>query len=157
MATVLHIFRAPKRRPPMEDLAEASAVHEFGLEGCAHARSGSKRQLLLMDSETVDAMDLRTRQPARKHHHKRAKREWPEARPATPSGARSAGSERSVHPCGQMEKIRPGLRRELWGRRGMLCRVIEGGTIRRCDRIYLQAHILAPPTTSPDRPGKPSP
>jgi len=59
MATVLHIFRAPKRRPPMEDLAEATAVHEFGLEGCAHARSGSKRQLLLMDSETVDAMDLR--------------------------------------------------------------------------------------------------
>jgi MOSC domain-containing protein YiiM len=38
-------------------------------------------------------------------------------------------------PCDLMEKIRPGLRRELWGRRGMLCRVLEGGRIRRGDSI----------------------
>ena len=38
-------------------------------------------------------------------------------------------------PCDLLEKIRPGLRRELRGRRGMLCRVIEGGTIRRGDAI----------------------
>jgi MOSC domain-containing protein YiiM len=38
-------------------------------------------------------------------------------------------------PCDQMEKIRPGLRRELWGRRGMLCRVLQGGVIRPGDRI----------------------
>jgi MOSC domain-containing protein YiiM len=38
-------------------------------------------------------------------------------------------------PCDQLEKIRPGLRREIWGRRGMLCRVIEGGIIRRGDPI----------------------
>ena len=39
------------------------------------------------------------------------------------------------HPCGQLEKIRPGLRREMRGRRGMLCRVLEGGMIRRGDVI----------------------
>jgi MOSC domain-containing protein YiiM len=38
-------------------------------------------------------------------------------------------------PCDQLERIRPGLRREMWGRRGMLCRVIEGGMIRRGDPI----------------------
>ena len=38
-------------------------------------------------------------------------------------------------PCDQLDKVRPGLRKELWGRRGMLCRVIEGGTIRRGDPI----------------------
>jgi len=38
-------------------------------------------------------------------------------------------------PCDLMENIRPGLRKELYGRRGMLCRVIEGGIIRRGDRI----------------------
>jgi MOSC domain-containing protein YiiM len=38
-------------------------------------------------------------------------------------------------PCDQLERIRPGLRREIWGRRGMLCRVIEGGLIRRGDTI----------------------
>ncbi|HEX3543848.1 MAG TPA: MOSC domain-containing protein, partial [Candidatus Acidoferrum sp.] len=39
------------------------------------------------------------------------------------------------HPCDQLEKIRPGLRREMRGRRGMLCRVLEGGIIRRGDTI----------------------
>jgi len=34
-----------------------------------------------------------------------------------------------------MERIRPGLCRELRGRRGMLCRVITGGMIRRGDTI----------------------
>jgi MOSC domain-containing protein YiiM len=38
-------------------------------------------------------------------------------------------------PCDQLEKVRPGLRKELWGRRGMLCRVLAGGTIRRGDPI----------------------
>jgi MOSC domain-containing protein YiiM len=38
-------------------------------------------------------------------------------------------------PCDQLEKIRPGLRREMRGRRGMLCRVLEGGMIRRGDVI----------------------
>jgi MOSC domain-containing protein YiiM len=41
-------------------------------------------------------------------------------------------------PCNLMEKIRLGLRKELYGRRGMLCRVIEGGTIRRGDAIEKQ-------------------
>ena len=38
-------------------------------------------------------------------------------------------------PCDQTEAIRPGLRKELWGRRGMLCRVLDGGVIRRGDSI----------------------
>jgi MOSC domain-containing protein YiiM len=38
-------------------------------------------------------------------------------------------------PCDQMEAIRTGLRKELWGRRGMLCRVLYGGRIRRGDPI----------------------
>ena len=38
-------------------------------------------------------------------------------------------------PCDQLERIRPGLRRELYGRRGMLCRVLTGGSIRRGDAI----------------------
>jgi MOSC domain-containing protein YiiM len=41
----------------------------------------------------------------------------------------------ACNPCDLMEAIRPGLRKELWGRRGMLCRVLEGGVIRRGDSI----------------------
>jgi MOSC domain-containing protein YiiM len=38
-------------------------------------------------------------------------------------------------PCDQLEKVRPGLRREIYGRRGMLCQVLQGGTICAGDSI----------------------
>jgi MOSC domain-containing protein YiiM len=38
-------------------------------------------------------------------------------------------------PCDQLEKVRPGLRREMYGRRGMLCIVVTGGPLRTGDEI----------------------
>jgi len=58
MPKVLHLFRAPRKRLPMEALASATAVADRGFSGCAHARAASKRQILLVDRETLDAMDL---------------------------------------------------------------------------------------------------
>jgi len=58
MATVQHLFRAPKKRLPMEELTEVSALENSGLAGCAHARPGSPRQVLLVDSETLELMEL---------------------------------------------------------------------------------------------------
>jgi MOSC domain-containing protein YiiM len=119
----------------MEELSEVRVVTDAGFEGCAHARPGRSRQVLLVDGETLDAMDL---QPGVLREN------------ITTSGLnvnslaigqqlRVGGTRLEVRevctPCDQMEKIRPGLRKELWGRRGMLCRVMEGGTIRRGDAI----------------------
>ena len=135
MANVLHLFRASQRRLPMEEIAEVRALADSGLEGCAHARKGSPRQILLMDSETLEAMDLR---PGIIREN------------ITTSGINVnglAGGQRlrvgdahlegsmACTPCDLLEKIRPGLRRELRGRRGMLCRVIAGGMIRRGDSV----------------------
>jgi MOSC domain-containing protein YiiM len=135
MANVLHLVRASQRRLPMEEIAEVRAQTDSGLEGCAHARKGSPRQVLLMDSETLEAMDLR---PGIIREN------------ITTSGINvnglAAGQQLRVGeahlevsivctPCDMLEKIRPGLRRELRGRRGMLCRVIAGGTIRRGDSV----------------------
>ena len=135
MPRVKHLFRAPKKRLPMEELPEVSVADNSGFEGCAHARPDSPRQVLLVDSETLEAMNLLpgiTRENI------------------TTSGLNVNGLEigqklrvGETHlevtavctPCDQLEKIRPGLRREMWGRRGMLCRVIEGGMIRRGDLI----------------------
>jgi MOSC domain-containing protein YiiM len=135
MANVLHLFRAAQRRLPMEEIAETRALTDSGLQGCAHARTGSPRQILLMDSETLEAMDLRSG----------VIRENITTRGINVSGL-SAGQRLRVGeaqlevsmactPCDLLEKIRPGLRRELRGRRGMLCRVIAGGTIRRGDSV----------------------
>jgi MOSC domain-containing protein YiiM len=119
----------------MEELPEANVLANSGLEGCAHARPGGKRQVLLVDRESLEAMDLK---PGIIREN------------ITTDGldvnSLALGQKLRVGvvklevsaictPCDQMEKIRPGLRRELWGRRGMLCRVLQGGVIRPGDRI----------------------
>jgi MOSC domain-containing protein YiiM len=119
----------------MEELSETSAVTNSGFLGCAHARPGGKRQVLLVDRETLEAMNL---QPG-------IIRENITTDGLNVNGLKAGeqlrigGARLEVSavctPCDQLEKVRTGLRKEMWGRRGMLCRVIEGGTIRRGDSI----------------------
>jgi MOSC domain-containing protein YiiM len=119
----------------MEELAVATLLADTGVAGCAHGRSGSKRQILLVDQETLNAMQL---VPG-------AIRENLTTEGININGL-SVGQRLRVGvaileisavctPCDQLEKIRPGLRRELYGRRGMLCQVIEGGDVRPGDSI----------------------
>jgi len=135
MAVVAHLFRARKRGFPMEEVFAAQAETDFGFATCVHARRGSKRQVLLVDKETLDAMELVpgiireniTTQGLNVNGLKVGER------------LRAGGALLEVSmvctPCDQMERVRPGLRRELYGRRGMLCRVIEGGTVQQGDAI----------------------
>lgn len=135
MPTVLHLFRAPARRLPMEELGEVQVLTDAGFERCAHARPRSKRQVLLVDSETLSAMELLpgiireniTTQGLNVNSLKPGEQ-------LQIGGARLEVSMVCT-PCDQLEKLRPNLRKELWGRRGMLCRVVEGGQIRRGDSI----------------------
>jgi MOSC domain-containing protein YiiM len=135
MANVLHLFRAPQKRLPMEEMEEVRVLQDSGIEGCAHARANSARQVLLVDSETLEMMDL---QPG-------SIRENITTRGINVNGL-AAGQRLRVGqaelevsmactPCDLLEKLRPGLRRELRGRRGMLCRVIATGTVHRGDSI----------------------
>src|SRR5262249_1671502 len=58
LPTVANLFRASRRRLPMEELTTAEVVSDFGFAGCTHARPRGKRQVLLVDKETLDAMEL---------------------------------------------------------------------------------------------------
>ena len=135
MASVLNLFRAPKKRAPMEELREARILADFELAGCAHAQPGGNRQVLLVDRETLEAMELR---PGVLREN------------ITTIGLNVNSLQIGQHlrlgearlevtmlctPCNQTERIRPGLRKELWGRRGMLCRVLQGGILRPGDSI----------------------
>ena len=135
MATVHNLFRAPKKHLPMEELRKARILAGFGLEGCAHAKPASDRQVLLVDHETLEAMEL-TPGILREN--------------ITTDGLNVNSLQIGQHlrigdaclevtmvctPCNQMECIRTGLRRELWRRRGILCRVLQSGTIRPGDAI----------------------
>ena len=57
MARVAYLFRAPKRHLAMEEIQSAEAVVDFGFLNCAHARRNGIRQVLLVDKETLDAIE----------------------------------------------------------------------------------------------------
>ena len=154
MAKIAHIFRAPKKRLPMEELEEARVITDVGLEGCAHARpGGGPRQVLLVDRETLEAMDL---QPGVIRENITTE-EMDVNGLATEQEVRIGEVRLQVseicHPCDQLEKTRPGLRREMRGRRGMLCRVLEGGMIRRGDTIEKVSPAASAPSSGDSRSG----
>src|ERR1700732_3929682 len=153
MAKILHIFRAPKKRLPMEELEEVRVIKNAGLENCAHARPGSARQVLLVDRETLEAMDLR---PGVIRENITTDgmdvNGLPLKQELRVGEVRLQVSE-ICHPCDQLEKIRPGLRREMRGRRGMLCRVLEGGLIRSGDTIEKVSAVARLPFAEESRSG----
>src|SRR5262247_1358223 len=57
--TVTAIHLCPASRAPLIAVDRASAVEEQGLAGDRHARANSRRQVLLMEQETLDALGLR--------------------------------------------------------------------------------------------------
>ena len=58
MAQVSNVFIAVERRKAMKPVDQALAVTDRGLQGCVHGRAGSKRQVLLVDIETLSEFGL---------------------------------------------------------------------------------------------------
>lgn len=135
MSNVHKLFRSPKKHVPMEELHEARILADFGLEGCAHAQAGSNRQILLVDRETLEAMELTPGILRENITTDGLNVNSLEIGQQLRIGDAHLEVTMVCTPCNQMERIRPGLRRELWGRRGMLCRVLEGGFIRPGDSV----------------------
>ena len=132
-----HLFRAPQRHIPMEEVAEVRALEDLGFEGCVHARPGSKRQVLLVESESLDAMGLPPGIIRENITTEGLNVNGLEAGTRLRIGEALVEVTAPCTPCDLMERIRPGLRRDLQGRRGMLCRVLQSGVIRRGDSIEM--------------------
>ena len=137
MSRVIHLFRAPKKRAPMEELPEARALEDLGLEGCAHARPQGKRQVLLIDRETLDFFELApgiVRENVTTeglHVNELAIGERLQI------GEVELQVSAVCDPCEQIEALRPGLQAAMEGRRGMLCKVVRGGMLRCGDEIVV--------------------
>ncbi len=145
MAQVSNVFIAVERRKAMKPVEQALAVTDRGFLGCVHGRAGSRRQVLLADIETLREFGLLP--GTIRENITTAGLNLAELRPGQRLGMGEAILEVTVpcEPCSRMDEIRMGLQRELENRRGMLCRVIEGGRISRGDAIeILEALVLMP-------------
>jgi len=144
VAEVLHLFTAFVHRQPMREVAEVEAIADRGFAGCLHGRPGSKRQVLLMDIETLAGLGV---EPGRVKENITT-RGLPLQELAQGGRLRVGNALLEVTgpcgPCHLMNDIRPGLQEELRGRRGILCRVLESGRIRRGDPVTVMDLAVAP-------------
>ncbi|MBZ5644793.1 MAG: MOSC domain-containing protein [Acidobacteriia bacterium] len=137
MGEVLHLFQLVERGEPVREFEEVLAVENKGFRDCLHGRSESSRQVLLMDIETLELFGIppgRTKENITTRGIELS---------GLPLGQRIRVGEalleitKACTPCNHMDEIRAGLQEELRGRRGVLCRVIEPGKIRRGERIKM--------------------
>ena len=120
-------------RDPMKEIREASFITGQGMEGDRHLRSDgrrSNRQVLIMDSETLNHFDLL---PGQVRENITIK--------GLDFSSISAGDKvllggevilevtGDCEPCARMDEIRPGLKDDLDGKRGLLAFVEKGGTV----------------------------
>ncbi|MFN3430370.1 MAG: MOSC domain-containing protein [Candidatus Sericytochromatia bacterium] len=155
--TIRHLFLAQAKGTPMLPVEEAIAVEQRGLAGDRHAKraAGGKRQVLLMDAASHDALGL----PPGTLKENIVVEGVPIE--ALPPGQRLAlGSEVIVEitmicvPCQKLNAIRPGLLKASWGNRGMLARVLKGGRMRVGDAVtLLDVNPDAPRPIKPKLPG----
>lgn len=137
MGEVQHLFQSLAHGEPVREFDEVFAVENKGFKDCIHGRGGSKRQVLVMDSETLEEFGV----AAGRVKENITTRGIALGTLRLGERLRVGGALLEVTnpctPCHQMEEIRAGLQEAIRGRRGLLCRVVESGSIRRGDRIEI--------------------
>jgi MOSC domain-containing protein YiiM len=120
----------------MRSVDPAVLLADHGLEGCRHAKPGSRRQVLLIEAETLEALDL---EPGVVKENITTHGIDLTSLPAETRLRLGEAVELWITgpcaPCGLMDEIRDGLQEELRGRRGVLAWVKAGGSLRVGDSI----------------------
>ena len=150
MAEVVHLFVCLVHRFPMKELEEVEAIKNKGFRGCIHGRTGSKRQVLLMDSETLDRFDLAPGVTKENIDTRGLDFQALAIGQTMRIGESLLEITGPCDPCPRMDEIRMGLQQQLRGQRGWLGRVVESGKIRRGDRIELLAPAYSQVSTNED-------
>ena len=132
---IVSLQTCPGHREPMQFKAAVRAVANLGLAGDQHARPNSPRQVLLTDEETLRQLDLPPGMVKENITTRGIELRMLKSGMRLRLGDVLVEVTKPCTPCGRMDEIREGLRRALEGQRGMLARVIQGGTLRVGDLI----------------------
>lgn len=112
------------------------AFESHGLEGCAHA-GPPRREVLLASKEHLDAVGV---EPGAIRENLTVDgvdvHSWAVGQQVR-VGEALLEITMVCDPCERMDELRPGLRAEIDGRRGMLAHVVEGGEIALGDPVDL--------------------
>ena len=136
----LHIARV--KGTPSDPVDSARAVSAEGLEGDRSRNPRNLRQVLVMDKETLDRYGL---EPGQVKENITVT--GMDLSQATQGHVFFIGSSDNhvtlevtgdCEPCQKMDALIPGLQKEIFGRRGILTVVLQGGEISIGDPIRLE-------------------
>lgn len=112
-------------------------VEGHGLEGCAHGGRAKHRHVLFASLDHLTSLGL---EPGAVRENLTVAgadvQQWPVGGRVRVGEAEFEITE-DCEPCHKMDELRPGLRAEIEGKRGMLARVVRGGEIAVGDDIQL--------------------
>jgi cyclic pyranopterin phosphate synthase len=122
---------------PMKPQDHVRLIGGLGIDGDANARSGSRRQVLMIPAETLETFDLAPGD-ARENITTRGLDLHSLPR-GTVLKVGSARLQLTVHcaPCKHLDDLRPGLSRDMQNQRGMLFTVLDGGEVHVGDEIIV--------------------
>ena len=135
--TNLHIARV--KGTPSDPVQEATALSRQGLEGDRSCSANNVRQVLFMDKETLDRFELvpgQIKENITTHGIDLTQAKAGQVFLIGEQVTMEVVGE--CEPCGKMDAIKPGLREELNGQRGMLATVINGGPIKIGDTVRIE-------------------
>ncbi len=136
----LHIARV--KGNPSDPVESARAISAEGLDGDRSRNPRNLRQVLVMDKETLDKYGL---QPGQVKENITVT--GMDLSQATQGNVFFIGTEDNhvtlevtgdCEPCQKMDALIPGLQQEIFGRRGILTVVLQGGDINVGDSIRLE-------------------
>jgi MOSC domain-containing protein YiiM len=139
MGEALHLFVCLVHRFPMKEVLEVDALVNKGFKRCIHGRPGSKRQVLLMDVETLERFGLAPGAVKENVTTRGLNFQKLGVGHRVRLGEALLELTSPCDPCSRMDDIRQGLQQELHGQRGWLCCVVEAGKIRKGDRVEVAA------------------
>jgi MOSC domain-containing protein YiiM len=134
---VLHLFQSLAHGEPVREFDEVFAVEDKGFRDCIHGRGGSKRQVLLMDSETLEEFGVAPGRVKENITTRGLSLATLQLGERLRVGDAVLEVMKPCTPCHQMDEIREGLQEAIRGRRGVMGRVVESGSIRRGDHIEI--------------------
>ena len=137
--SIVNIHIARLKNSPSDPVQEAAAISGIGLDGDRSSKASNPRQVLVMDLETLGELRLEPGQI--KENITTTGLDLSQAQVGQVFFMGDQVAMEIVgpcEPCGKMDAIRPGLRAQLEGRRGILSTVINGGPIKVGDSIRIE-------------------
>jgi alkylated DNA nucleotide flippase Atl1 len=146
---VLRTYVKPSRGAPMREVGALTLRAGLGIEGDTSARSISPRQVLLASAPVYEALAL---EPASLRENLLLDghvEEWSSGQVLRIGDSVRLRLMILCEPCVKLNRVRPGLAKDIVGCRGYLARVIEGGVIRPGDRVVATGERLSPMAETP--------